>query len=234
MDPERVAALLQDWRARPFSLALFQTGVGTEALFRATDALGLTDELRRLLAEVTVAVRGPKPAGPLGARGVRIALRAAAPFTTEPVLAAVSGVALRGGRVLVQRYGATNRPLRAALEAFGAQVEEIVTYKWGMPADTAPLERLLAALAESRVDAVLFTSAVQIHHLQAFAQATGHGPGLAARLNAVIVGSIGPVCTRALREYGIEPTVEADPPKLGPLIAALETALGGCQGGAQR
>jgi hypothetical protein len=33
------------------------------------------------------------------------------------------------------------------------------------------------------------------------------------------------VCTRALMERGITPTFEADPPKLGPLVAALDAAL---------
>jgi uroporphyrinogen-III synthase len=44
-------------------------------------------------------------------------------------------------------------------------------------------------------------------------------------LNRVIIASIGPVCSRALREHGIAPTFEADPPKLGPLVAGLDEAL---------
>jgi hypothetical protein len=33
------------------------------------------------------------------------------------------------------------------------------------------------------------------------------------------------VCSRALEERGITPTFEADPPKLGPLVAGLKAAL---------
>src|SRR6202167_5573490 len=68
VDPEAVAALLAQWRAEPFNIAIFQTGVGTRGLFQATDAAGLTAELLRLLESATVVVRGPKPVGELNAR----------------------------------------------------------------------------------------------------------------------------------------------------------------------
>jgi uroporphyrinogen-III synthase len=225
VDPEAVAALLAQWRAEPFNIAIFQTGVGTRGLFQATDAAGLTAELLRLLESSTVVVRGPKPVGELNARAVRIDLRAATPFTTETVLAAVSELPMQDARVLVQRYGAANQLLRETLQGRGAHVDEIATYRWALPSDTRPLNRLLEALARSSVDAVVFTSAVQIHNLCAFAEKTACASALADQLNRVVVASIGPVCSRALREHGVTPTFEADPPKLGPLVAGLEQAL---------
>ncbi len=225
VDPHAVSALLAQWREAPFKIAIFQTGVGTRALFQATDAAGLSGELLARLGECVVVVRGPKPVGELNARSVRIDLRAATPFTTEMVLAAVADTPVQGERVMVQRYGAANRDLRAALEARGARVEEIATYRWALPADTRPLIELLDALARSAVDAVVFTSAVQIHNLYAVAEQAGRAPQLAGQLQRVIVASVGPVCSKALREHGVEPSFEADPPKLGPLVAGLDAAL---------
>jgi uroporphyrinogen-III synthase len=225
VDDEAVAALLAAWRTRPFKIVIFQTGVGTRALFQATDAAGLTGELLGFLSSSTVVVRGPKPVGELNARGVRIDLRAATPFTTEMVLAALSEVPMQGARVLVQRYGAANQLLRESLQGRGAEVEEIATYRWALPADTQPLTELLAALGRSGVDAVVFTSAVQIHNLYAVAEQSGRASDLAEQLNRLVVASIGPVCSRALREHGVRPSFEADPPKLGPLIAGLDAAL---------
>lgn len=225
VDPQVVADVLKGWPDDPYRVVIFQTGVGTRALFAATDALSATDLLLRGLAEATVVVRGPKPTGELTARGVRIDLRAGSPFTTETILEALSRLPLEAVRVLVQRYGATNQSLCAALQARGARVREIATYRWALPADTRPLTRLLDALAESRVDAVVFTSAVQAENLRAVAAAEGRAQSLALWLNRTVVASIGPVCSRMLRSLGVVPTVEADPPKLGPLIAALETAL---------
>jgi uroporphyrinogen-III synthase len=225
VDPRAVASLIEQWRVNPFKIVIFQTGVGTRALFQATDAAGLTGELLQHLGSSVVVVRGPKPVGELNARQVRIDIRAAAPFTTETVLAAVSEIPVRGAQVLVQRYGEANRRLREALEARGAGVLEIATYRWALPADMRPLNELLDALAQSSVDAVVFTSAVQIHNLYAVALKAGRASDLASQLNRVIIASIGPVCSRALREHGVNPTFEASPPKLGPLVAALDEAL---------
>jgi uroporphyrinogen-III synthase len=225
VDPQVLASLLAQWRINPFKMVIFQTGVGTRALFQATDAAGLTGELLQLLSSSMVVVRGPKPVGELNAREVRIDIRAATPFTTETVLAAVSNISLRDARVLVQRYGEANQRLCGALAARGAAVQEIATYRWGLPADMGPLNALLHALAQSRVDAVVFTSAVQIHNLYAAAEKTGGASNLASQLNGLVIASIGPVCSRALREYGVTPTFEANPPKLGPLVAGLDEAL---------
>jgi len=215
VEPGAVAALLDSWRSNPFKMAIFQTGVGTRALFQTTDAQESTPELQRLLEPALVVVRGPKPTGELNARRVR----------TETVLEAVAGVPIAGRRVLVQRYGEANRRLCAALESRGATVHEIATYRWALPKDTAPLMRLLDELAASRVDAVVFTSAVQIQNLYTIAERANRAGGLAQCLNALIVASIGPVCTRALLSRGIRPTFEANPPKLGPLMTGLAAAL---------
>jgi uroporphyrinogen-III synthase len=224
-DPRAVLAMLERWRSDPFKICIFQTGVGTRALFSATDAANLTTEMKQLLAASMVVVRGPKPVGELNAREIRIDIRADSPFTTETVLAALAGTEVKDSAILVQRYGAANHALRAALEARGARVHEIATYRWALPADTQPLVELLEALGRGRVDAVVFTSAVQMHNLYAIAQKAGSAAQLAGHLNRLIVASIGPVCSRTLRDYGVTPTLEASPPKLGPLLTALDLAL---------
>jgi uroporphyrinogen-III synthase len=112
-----------------------------------------------------------------------------------------------------------------ALQARGATVREIATYRWALPKNTQPLKDLLDALDAARVDAVVFTSAVQIHNLYAVAEAEGRADTLASRLNGLVVASIGPVCSRALAAHGVTPTFEASPPKLGPLVEGLDRVL---------
>jgi uroporphyrinogen-III synthase len=226
IDLDALRGLLRNWRAAPIEVAIFQTGVGTRALFEAADALGLAAELASLLAAAMVVVRGPKPTGELNARGIRIDRRARSPFTTEDVLVALADVDLAAVRVLVQRYGAENAGLHAALEARGAQVREIATYRWALPEDLSPLRTLLGALSERRVDAVVFTSAVQVQHLLEVAAREGRADRIRADLQRCLIASIGPVCTKALQQEGLEPNFEASPPKLGPLVAGLEALLG--------
>lgn len=225
IDLEAIARLVNGLESRPAKLAIFQTGVGTRALFEAADALGVTPKLLALLANTVVAARGPKPTAVLRSRGVRIDRAAAEPFTTREVLAAIADVPLKGERVIVQRYGASNEDLDEALRAKGAEVVEIATYRWSLPQDTGPLVVLLGALERGEVDATVFTSASQAHNLFALAKQLGREAALAANLNRTLVASIGPACSAALRELGVKVALEASPPKLGPLVAALDEAL---------
>lgn len=225
IDPGQIAALVHSLEERPAKLAVFQTGVGTRALFSATDSLGLTDKMLGLLKSMAVAVRGPKPAGALRSRGVRIDRSAADPFTTREVLEAIKDLELRGERVVVQRYGSTNVELDRALEARGAAVAEIPTYRWSLPADTAPLAQLIGALERGQMHAVVLTNAEQVRNLFAVARQLGRAEALRAALNRTLVASIGPVASAALREAGVEVGLESSPPKLGALLASLEEAL---------
>jgi uroporphyrinogen-III synthase len=183
LDPNELRGLVELWRTHPMKIVIFQTGVGTRALFQATDELGLTQELE-----------------------------------------IIAGIPVTHEHVLIQQYGAPNRELRAALEGLGAEVHEIATYRWALPADLRPLLNLIAALAQGRVDALVFTSAVQVHNLFSLAEPAQAG-ALAEQINRCVVASIGPVCSRALERFGVKPTFEAKPPKLGPLLTALEGAL---------
>lgn len=225
MDSAFIARFVDELERLPAAAAIFQTGVGTRALFEATDALGLSIKLLGLLHAMKVVARGPKPTAALRSRGVRIDLSAAEPFTTLEVLAVLRAVPIEGGRVVVQRHGATNEKLDEGLRARKAQVVEVPTYRWALPDDTAPLVALMDALKDRRVDAAVFTSASQAYNLFAFADTLGRKQSLSASLNATLVASVGPVCSAALAEFGITVGVEPSPPKMGPLVAALDTAL---------
>jgi uroporphyrinogen-III synthase len=225
VDPGFVAGLVTDLQSHPAKIAIFQTGVGTHALFNATDALGITADLLGQLAQMTVVARGPKPTGALRSRGVRIDLSAEDPFTTAEVLQALQTVELAGKRVIVQRYGVTNVELEQALRERGAQVIEIPTYRWALPQDTRPLVALMEALEQGTVDAVMFTNAAQVHNLFSIAERQQRMDELKAALDRTLVASIGPVCSDALRKFGVQIGLEPHPPKLGPLVSALEQAL---------
>jgi uroporphyrinogen-III synthase len=235
LDPERIRALIADWGSTPPEIFIFQTGVGTRALFAATDSMGLTPALLRVLEASIVVVRGPKPTAALGARKVRIDLSADDPFTTHEVLAQLQGAQLqgahlkgaplRGKRVVVQRYGETNRELEATLESEGAEVIEIATYRWAVPEDTAPMLGLIDALGRDEIDLVAFTSASQASNLFTVAERIGKEASLKQSLDRTLVASIGPVCSATLRKLTVRVDIEAKPPKLGPLIDAINAAL---------
>jgi uroporphyrinogen-III synthase len=225
LDPTAIGALVASLAAGPAKVAVFQTGVGTQALFKATDALGVTAQLLASLAKSLVAARGPKPSGALRLRGVRIDRGAAEPFTTREVLESIRDVDLRGARVLVQRYGVANAELDRALAARGAEVVEIPTYRWSLPQDTRPLVDMLSALERGEVDAAVFTNAEQVRNLFLLAGRLAREQPLRGALNRTLVASIGPVASAALGAAQVKVGLEAKPPKLGALVAALDAAL---------
>jgi uroporphyrinogen-III synthase len=219
LDPQAILALVESLAAEPPRLMIFQTGVGTKALFAATDALGLSGRLKELCEKSVVAARGPKPTGALKARGVRIDRSAAEPFTTKEILGSVADLDLHGAKVVVQRFGSANEELDRALEARGATVTEIPTYRWALPEDLRPLLELAGKLDGGEIDAVVVTNAEQVRNFLKVA------PAAKEALNRTIVASIGPVASKALRAAGVRVSLEASPPKLGALMAALEAAL---------
>jgi uroporphyrinogen-III synthase len=225
VDHAYIATLIRELEARPAMVAIFQTGVGTRALFGATDALGLTEKLLALLAKTVVVVRGPKPTAALRSRNVRIDVSADEPYTTAEVLAALAEMQLTGARVVVQRYGGPNPELDQALKARGAEVVEVPLYRWSLPENTKPLIELMDALDRSEIDAVTVTNAAQVYNLFALAKQLGRADTLKANLNKVLVASIGPVASDALKKFNVTVGLEPRPPKLGPLVAALDEAL---------
>jgi len=222
LEPQQIAALIASLEARPAKLFVFQTGVGTKALFSATDTLKLSEKFLQMLKNATVVARGPKPTGALRQRGVRIDRSAADPFTTQEILDSIKDISLKSERVIIQRYGTANAELDRALQARGAEVAEIPTYRWSLPADTAPLEALVGALERGELHAAVFTNAEQVRNLFAVARKKDV---LKESLNRILVASIGPVASKALREAGVRVGLESSPPKLGALLSALDKAL---------
>jgi len=225
LDAAAIERLVRSLEAAPPKLAIFQTGVGTRALFDTTDRLGATATFLSILEKSVVAARGPKPSGALRARKVRIDRAAAEPFTTREVLEAIEDVDLRGARVIIQRYGSANTELDRALEARGATVVEIPTYRWSLPKDTGALAELIAQLERHEMDAAVFTNAEQVRNQFLVAARLGKADTLRQALNATVVASIGPVASAALRHEQVRIGVEAKPPKLGALLSSLEAAL---------
>jgi uroporphyrinogen-III synthase len=221
IDPALIKSMLEDCSASVPDLFIFQTGVGTKALFAATDTLNLTESLLKILATTKVLVRGPKPTAVLRARGVRIDLTAGDPYTTAEILAHLEGMTLTGKRVVVQRFGDTNVELENALKARGAIVSEVATYRWSLPENIQPLIDLMDALDKKTVDMVCFTSASQVYNFFKVAELSNRTQTLKDSLNQTLIASIGPVCTAALKKYDLRIDIEPSPPKLGPFITAI-------------
>ena len=133
---------------------------------------------------------------------------------------------MRGRGIALLHDGGGNSTLVEALRARGATVGELRTYTWRLPDDLEPIEALLRELLHGRLDAVAFTSQVQVRHLFEVAARTQRTDALRFALrHRTIVGSIGPTCSAALEQFDVTPHVVASPPKMRPLVIAVGQCL---------
>lgn len=198
------------------------TGVGFRAMLDVLEKRHPRERLIEALRALPIACRGPKPVAVLKELGLKAAVVAPEPNTTRELITALEGIEVSDKRVFVQEYGRANEELRAALSARGAAVQVVPVYAWQLPEDTAPLRRAIGLLASRQVDAVLFTSAQQLDHvLQVAEQEQNTGALLSALRSDVLIASIGPVTSDALRERGIEVDLEPVHPKMGHLVKEL-------------
>ena len=116
---------------------------------------------------------------------------------------------LNGKKILIARAEVAREVLPEELRGRGASVDVAPVYRTVVP-DPATLRK---ALAEKRPDWVTFSSSSTVRH---FIEMAGE-----VALQGVGIASIGPVTSATLREYGFEPTVEAEPHTMDALIAAI-------------
>jgi uroporphyrinogen-III synthase len=219
--PHETAAFVDELASGRFKVVIFQTGVGTSALLRDADARGRLADVLAAVGAATLVCRGPKPTAVVRRHGLEPTLIPQKPFTTREVLEVLEPISLAGKPVALVHYGERNTALAEALRERGAQVSEACPYEWALPEDVEPLRRLVRDAA-TEVDAIVFTSQVQVRHLFMVASQMGLREGLAASLNnEIIVASVGPVCADALKDAGVTPDVQPADPKMGPLLIAL-------------
>ncbi|PYU23195.1 MAG: uroporphyrinogen-III synthase [Acidobacteria bacterium] len=206
-----------------FEIVIFLTGVGTRALARLVEAQGLRQKFVDALRLVKVVARGPKPMAVLAELGIPVSVAVPEPNTWRELLAALdarkNSIPLQGSRVAVQEYGATNVELLAGLKERGAIVTRVPVYEWALPADTGPLRDSVQAIVNGRIDLAFFTTSVQVQHLLRIAADMQVEESLRGAFRRIVVGSIGPMTSQALRQNGLPVDFEPEHPKMGFLVA---------------
>jgi uroporphyrinogen-III synthase len=211
--------------AGEFGMVIFLTGVGTRALLGVVETVHDRGRYAAALQRVKVVARGPKPVAALREIGITPTITAPEPNTWRELLAALDEAGgsreelrLRGVRVAVQEYGVSNPELLSGLRERGAIVTRVPVYQWALPDDCAPLRAAVKALAEGEIDAVLFTTSVQVAHLFQIAGEMKLEEPMLRGLKRVMVASIGPTTSEELQRRGIRADLEPSHPKMGFLV----------------
>jgi len=219
-------AFASELAADCFSAVIFLTGTGTRMLASAIETVLPRPRLADALNRIVVVARGPKPHAALRELGVAAPRQVAKPHTWREVLQLVDddadALSICGRRVAVQEYGVPSEALVDGLRCRGAIVSTVPVYEWALPTDLGTLHRAATAAARGEVDVLLFTAAVQVHHLVRVSEALGLGAGLRQACASRFVASIGPATSEALRQHGLSPDLEASRANMGMLV--LEAA----------
>lgn len=203
-------------------VAVMLTGVGVRTLAGTLAETCPPERLAELLGRTILVARGPKPVAELRTLGLAPQVRVPEPNTWRELLAAVdSGAPVRGRRVAVVEYGARNVELLAGLAARGADVVRVPVYRWALPEDRGPLREAVSHLARGEADYVLFTSGRQVDHVMQTAEELGLREAVLDPASRTVVGSIGPVCSEALRRHKLPVDLEPEHPKMGHLVVAI-------------
>jgi uroporphyrinogen-III synthase len=211
--------------AGQFDMVIFLTGVGARAVLSVAETKHPREALIAALRRVKVVPRGPKPIAVLRELGISPAVMVPEPNTWRELLKALDEAQkslpefhLKGARIALQEYGVSNPELIGGLTGRGAMVTRVPVYQWVLPEDVAPLQSAVRELAAGKIDAVLFTTAVQVAHLFQVAAEMNLEEPMLQGLRRAIVASIGPTTSEELHRKGIPADLEPSHPKMGFLV----------------
>jgi len=214
--------LVPDLEAGKLDLLILMTGVGMRTLNALLLRQFSQERIIAALQRVQLVARGPKPVAALKELGLGPAMVAPEPNTWREVLSMLdAAVDLGSKRIAIQEYGISNPELTSALTSRGAAVWTFPIYRWELPNDLGPLRRAVEKIIRGDADVVLFTNGAQVDHLFRVAAEENQTDSLREAFQRVVSGSVGPICTLVLEQFGIDPDVEPAHPKMGSLIAEV-------------
>jgi uroporphyrinogen-III synthase len=204
----------------PLDIVIATTGIGFRGWVEAADAWGTGEELIKTIGQATMLARGPKARGAIRAAGLREKWSPESESSSE-VLEYLMASELGGKRIAVQLHGEPLPDMVQTLRLAGAEVIEVPVYRWVLPADTSPLERLIEAVSCAAVDAVAFTSAPAAASFLRTAHEQGYGDSVRAALcGPVVPACVGPVTAGPFQAEGI-PVIQPGRARLGALVREI-------------
>ena len=126
-----------------------------------------------------------------------------------------------GRSVVVQLHGEKAPALIKFLESKGAVISQLLPYQH-IPPVQETVETLCQELMEGSVDAVCFTTAIQVRSLFDFAREKGYLPKIKTIFaEKTVATAVGKVTAEALVEEGIERIVVPKHERMGAMIVEL-------------
>jgi uroporphyrinogen-III synthase len=193
-----------------FDWLLFTSANAVEsfaARMKLRDSVGLP-------LRVKIAVVGPATAKAVENIGLPVALLP--PRYIAESLAESLATHASGCRILLIRAEDARDVLPNSLTRAGAAVTIAPAYRNQVPKTSIRLLQQMFSSPKIQIDAITFTSASTVRNLTVLLDAGG-----LTLSSEIVLASIGPITSDALREIGREPTIEANQPTIPALVQAI-------------
>ena len=191
-----------------FDWLVFTSANAVQCFVRRAEELGLSPQPKRIAVIGSATARAVQVSG-LAAQVDLMPSRAIA-----EALAELLTPHAKGAKMLLVRATAARDVLPDALRGAGATVTIAQAYETIVPRDSADL--LCKIFLDAPPDAITFTSASTVQNLMAILKAVSLDIPA-----TVVLASIGPITSQAMRDLGLEPTIEAAEATIPALVEAL-------------
>lgn len=199
---------------------IFTTGIGTETLVSLAEKLGIGERYLQAIRRAKAASRGYKTIAALKKLGIT-PVAADEDGTTKGLIDSLQSHDFSGKRVMVQLHGENAPSLLQFLEEKGADAVPLLPYRHVAP-DRETVALLCSEIINREVDAVCFTTAVQVRSLFHFAKENGYAEKIVQSFqDSVLAAAVGKVTAEALREEGVERLLAPDLERMGAMIVEL-------------
>ncbi|MBB3905827.1 uroporphyrinogen-III synthase [Anoxybacteroides rupiense] len=205
--------------SRP-SWMIFTTGIGVDALLEAAERGGMKEKWLETIRQANVAIRGYKTAAALKRIGIA-PIAESDDGTTKGLIRSLQSFSFAQKRVVVQLYGDTAPSLKQFLQESDAIYTELLPYQHIAP-DEAVLGQLYEEVTNQQVDAVCFTTAMQVRFFFSFVKEKKDLEQLRrAFARDVVACAVGKVTAEALSEEGVDRIVAPELERMGAMIITL-------------
>jgi uroporphyrinogen-III synthase len=161
-----------------------------------------------------IAVIGPATARAVEALALPVSLLP--PHYVAESLAELLVQQAAGASILIIRAEEARDVLPTMLEQAGCRVSIVEAYRNRIPEESLPMLREVFAAPDRHPDAVTFTSGSTVRNLVVLLASAG----LIVPTH-IVLASIGPITSQKMREFDLEPTIQAREATLTALVEAL-------------
>ncbi|MUT67991.1 uroporphyrinogen-III synthase [Paenibacillus sp. NEAU-GSW1] len=200
--------------------AIFTTGTGLAALLEQAERIGVRERLITLFRNSKIGARGYKTFTLLKKLGIQ-PIVIDEDGTTKGLIQALQSYHYADQNVAIQLHGEPMPELVSFFESKGAFVRTILSYQHVAP-EQAISHQLCQEILEGALDAVCFTTAVQVRYFFQYVKNHGHYLDIKKSfLNQVLAVAVGRVTAEALREEGVRRILTPENERMGAMIVEL-------------